>query len=326
LVVDNGIAEETSTRVKAFSSKFPQHLIRYVRENIPGSLSGRHRGALKAESDILVFIDDDVDVVSTWLSAILDGFHDPGVHLVGGRSLPIYEVDPPKWMNSFWTSTPYGGQMCIFLSLIDLGDSPLFIDAKYVWSLNLAIRRKTLLELGGFHPDYMPAQSQRFQGDGETGLAAKANAAGLAALYQPGATVYHRIPRNRLTPSYFEQRAFFEGVALSYSAVRRTGAVSEETWRSRFSLAAAFAGTTSENKSPVRARWRELGFQRYFSRVWTTSGRGEKQLWRVKNAVQLAFLRGFEFHHREVSHDPRLLEWVLREDYFNCDYQNYCQK
>jgi glucosyl-dolichyl phosphate glucuronosyltransferase len=325
LIIDNGTGDETRKPAEAAIRSHPQHHVRYIRENVPGSVSGRHRGTLEADSELLVFIDDDVDVAAGWLSAILDGFNDPKVHLLGGRNLPRYEVDPPRWVNSFWTSTPYGGQMCVSLSLLDLGDSPLMIDASYVWSLNLAIRKKTLFELGGFHPDSTPAHVQRFQGNGETGLAAKATARGLGALYQPNATVYHRIPGHRLTRRYFEQRAFFEGVALSYSTIRCNGAVSEKTWQPRFRLAESFSGMT-RGETDTWTRWqskrREMGFRRFLSRNLSTAVQldREMQVLRIKNAVRCAFLDGYEFHHKEVALDPRLLEWVLREDYWDWDY------
>jgi hypothetical protein len=54
--------------------------------------------------------------------------------------------------------------MCVCVSLLDLGDEPRFVDANYVWGLNLAIKRDTLFKLGGFHPDCIPLELQPMSG------------------------------------------------------------------------------------------------------------------------------------------------------------------
>ena len=140
---------------------------------------------------------------------------------MGGRNLPKFEVEPPAWLESFWDATPAGGRSCGWLSLLDLGESEREIDPNYVWGLNFAIRKRALHDLGGFHPDLIPPELQRFQGDGETGLTMKARSHCYRAVYQPKATIYHFIPASRMTPEYFEQRAYYQAVCDSYSNIRR---------------------------------------------------------------------------------------------------------
>ena len=89
-----------------------------------------------------MFVDDDIEADGRWLQSIIDTFADPTVQLVGGKNLPKYEIAPPKWLEGFWGSTPYGGRACGDLSLLDLGDCPIDIDANYVWGLNFAIRKQ----------------------------------------------------------------------------------------------------------------------------------------------------------------------------------------
>ena len=71
--------------------EMPHHRIRYLLEPEPGLLSGRHRGALESDGEILVFLDDDIEATAGYLHAILDAFKDPAVQLVGGPNLPRYE-------------------------------------------------------------------------------------------------------------------------------------------------------------------------------------------------------------------------------------------
>ena len=144
-------------------------------------------------------------------SAILSCFEIPDVALVGGPSLPDYGGQPPEWLVEFWDSTPYGGRWCGYLSLLDFGVSPFNFAAVYLGA-ELLYSETILRELGGFHPDCIPARLQHYQGDGETGLSIKAELHGLKSVYEPGASVQHSIPAERLTIEYFEKRAYYQGV------------------------------------------------------------------------------------------------------------------
>ena len=103
LVVDNGSNDNTQKVTEDMITSKSGHNIRYLFEPEPGLLSGRHRGSFEAKGEILIFVDDDVEAVSVWLSAIIEAFNDPRVHLVGGPSLPKFEVAPPAWLSKFWT-------------------------------------------------------------------------------------------------------------------------------------------------------------------------------------------------------------------------------
>jgi glycosyltransferase involved in cell wall biosynthesis len=105
LVIDNGSLDSTSLVVEKVVAKLDTHCIRYIYEPVPGSLSGRHRGAVEAKSDILVFIDDDIAAASEWLNAIIGSFADATLQIVGGRNLPHYE-EPPRngWHGSGMSS------------------------------------------------------------------------------------------------------------------------------------------------------------------------------------------------------------------------------
>lgn len=60
-----------------------------------------------------------------------------------------------------------------WLSLLDIGQDVPNIDPNYIWGLNFSIRKQTMYDCGGFHPDLVPAYLQCWQGDGETGLTKK---------------------------------------------------------------------------------------------------------------------------------------------------------
>jgi len=220
LIIDNGSIDNTKDLSDSLIESHRDYVIHYFLEPEPGAVSGRHRGALEAKGNILVFIDDDIKADKNWLKAIDEAFRYPDVHMVGGRNLPYYEIEPPVWLNEMWSPTPSGGRACYYLSLLDLGDEEREMDPTLVWTLNFSIRKKTLFDLGGLHPDALPKHLLRFRGDGEYGITGKASEKGLKTIYQPKALVYHIIPSERLTVEYFELRQFYQGVSDSYTHIR----------------------------------------------------------------------------------------------------------
>lgn len=291
IVVDNRSTDQTREAFNTISAKFPDRDLRYIYEPMPGLLSGRHRGAAEAKGGILSFLDDDVLLAESWVDALQDAFADPTVALVGGPSRPGYEVEPPKWLKDFWWQSDED-RWCGFLSLIDQGPSVKPISPMSVWGLNFSIRKTVFQTCGGFHPDCIPKTLQRYQGDGEAGLSLKVSERGLRALYHPGVAVTHVIPASRLTPEGLKQRNFYQGVCDSYAQIRR------------------------ERQLPLA--------QQRFWKDWLrpVKRRVEKMLRnapidQVRRLMARAYFEGVHFHQCEVRKDPKLLAWVLKEDYFN---------
>src|SRR5262249_42785814 len=114
------------------------------------------------------------------------------------------------------------------------------------------------------------------------------------ALYHPGAAVTHVISASRLTPEYLEQRAFYQGVADSYTQIRRERRVPpalDRKW-----------------KDPFRpTKWR-------LERTMLLRNPTVKK---IRRLMARAHYDGMQFHRNEVRQDPTLLEWVLRDDYFD---------
>ncbi|HMQ50521.1 MAG TPA: glycosyltransferase [Anaerolineae bacterium] len=289
LIVDNGSTDNTEQVVQKFISEHPPHNIKYIYEPEPGSLSARHRGALEANGEILVFTDDDVEPVRGWLSAIFQTFKDGSVHLVGGPNLPKFEVEPPEWIFKYWDKHN-DGFTCGSLSLSSFGDKKQVIDPMYVWSLNWSIRKKTFFEAGGFHPCVIPKHLQQFQGDGETGLSLKLKEKGLLAVYVPEALIYHHISRERLTARYFEGRFYYQGVCDSYTQVRRNKGLENINVPERIQL-----DTSKIDNLPAYEQYRQSIYYR----------------------IHNAYIDGFEFHQGAVRKNAKVLDWVLKDNYFD---------
>ena len=110
--------------------------------------------------------------------------------------------------------------MCPWLSLLDIGKDTANINPDFIWGLNFSIRRQVVVDCNGFHPDLVPTELQRWQGDGETGLTKKVRSLGYRADYLQDAGLYHLCGNDRLNIDYFCKRAYYQGVCDSFTSIR----------------------------------------------------------------------------------------------------------
>jgi glucosyl-dolichyl phosphate glucuronosyltransferase len=296
LLVDNGSTDGTRALYERVVSESPSMRWRYIHEPLPGVLSARHRGALESDGHVLVYLDDDVEVADGWLEAISDAFEgDPSVQIVGGPSLPTYEVEPPYWLREFWVEDE-PGVYCDWLSLIDLGERRRTVDANLIWSLNMAIRRDALFELGGFHPDFFPDDLKHYQGDAETGLTRNANARGYKAIYEPRAGVTHLITARRFTPEYLERRGLYRGIGASFAESRSRLRGEQPAPRLR-------AGRIASHLKTLRLRLKKH--------------RSSADAKRALIAAEQSTLAGYRFHQASLRFYEGLADWVARDDYWD---------
>jgi len=303
IVVDNNTDEELAAGLADYCQEWAGKL-RYIREPSPGLGAARHRGAAEAHGEWLTFLDDDVEVSNSWLPALHQAFASPDVVVVGGPSIPKFTASIPAWFWDYFSPTPFGGWMNPWLSLLDIGRDIDNIDPNYIWGLNFSIRKKVLFDLGGFHPDLVPKQLQRWQGDGETGLTMKVKEQGLRADYVQDALLHHLCGPDRLTIEYFQKRAFYQGVCNSFTQIRA-------------GLESSSATKPQQNMSVYR-RIRQWAGKLLRQAGWRQSP-WAKQALTVELLTEKATFEGWTFHQNEVANDPELLAWVRRPHYFDTD-------
>ena len=144
VVVDNNSSDDTPATVESLKAESPISL-RYFREPRQGNAYARNTGVEKAESSIIAFLDDDCTADENWLATIKSAFdRDPELAFVGGRVLPVWQSDPPSWLNTaHWAP----------LALLDYGIEARKISGQKPLGLltaNIAIRKAVFDELGGF--------------------------------------------------------------------------------------------------------------------------------------------------------------------------------
>lgn len=294
LVIDNGSTDETAALVKKSGSAGLN--LRYFYEPEPGLHVGRHRGMIEAKGDILVFADDDIEAFPSWLATIHELFCDPEVAMVGGNNLPMFLESPPSWLVKLWERPhPLGGKVLPALSILELDASKRSHNPFYVYGCNFAIRKKVLLQAGGFHPDGMPKELIRFRGDGETHVSRFIADSGMKCLFHSKASVHHKVTPERMSVDYFRQRGFNQGVSDSYTQLR-------------------------DGQSPallrrlLRTRWAASGLRviRNCHDMFTRTP-GER---RALRALRQGHFDGFNYHQNVYQTDSEVRDWVHRKRYY----------
>ena len=213
-MVDNGVEAAVREMVERFRNT-ATFTLRYVPEPRLGLHYARHAGAKAANGDILVFTDDDATADKGWLEAYDRTFNEH-LEIAGGTgpATPVWEQPAPAWVENMMGEDGRLG----FLSLVGGGpDYYSSLDQEF-HGVNMAIRRKTLFDVGGFNPD---SYGDIWLGDGETGLSHKVHKAGRPIAYIPDALVWHHIPGQRLTVDYYRRRIANQGAADCYSRFNR---------------------------------------------------------------------------------------------------------
>jgi glycosyltransferase involved in cell wall biosynthesis len=215
IVVDNGSTDATPTVVKEVRNTNPECSLSYVREERLGLHNARHAGVWVAKGNILLFTDDDATFDPGWLRAYEEAFNShPEMAAAGGPVRPSWETPPPQWLVEFMGDVKTFG----ILSLIEPYDDFRLNADGIFFGVNMAIRAKVLLEMGGFNPD---AFGDAWLGDGETGLIYKLWDHRMLIGYVPDALVYHHIPPERMTVQYLRVRMANQGVCDLYSDFHR---------------------------------------------------------------------------------------------------------
>lgn len=314
IIVDNGSTDSTRDMVNLFVGKIQN--LRYFYDENPGLHVGRHRGLKEANADILVYADDDIEAFPTWLEAIAEAFEDKDVALVGGKNLPKFETEPPDWIMKMWSQVHPEGKILGYLSILDFGDSIKKINPSYVFGCNFSIRKSVLLEAGGFHPDAMPQELIRYRGDGESYVSRYILEHGYKTLYHPKASLFHHVPKERMTLKYFCHRAYIQGISDSFTRMREEHGLVIESCRNKNGKMEGRDNQASYMNMVKIYRLLKRGAisiknraVRYKKKIFST------EYDQIRSGMKKGHREGFAYHQNEVQNDPKLLEYVLKQTY-----------
>jgi len=203
-VVDNNSTDETRATVMSWKERLPQ--LTYVYEKRQGRSFALNAGIAATSGELVGFIDDDEEVDEFWFETVQQAFTNPDLAFIGGPYIPKWETEPPEWLPR---------EYCGVIGDISAGDEIRPYDESYPGILmggNAVLKRAVLKEVG----DYLTSVSRKgkklLAGEDEDMyqrlLAAKAK-----GLYIPALRIFHHVPVERLTKSYFRRWCFWRGVS-----------------------------------------------------------------------------------------------------------------
>ena len=203
LVIDNGSDDGAFEVAREFSQESPFPM-RVIREQRRGVSFARNRALEEARSELLIFVDDDVDCDPRLMDSHLQAFEDGSVNATGGRIRPILPKNTPSWLHES-LNEEIGGPTGRY----DFGDEvrEITIGCRIAmpFSGNLGLRRKTVLKAGGFRTDLGWTPEGRRIGSEDTELLHRISKMGGKILYVPQATVIHRVQAERVTKQYYRK-------------------------------------------------------------------------------------------------------------------------
>lgn len=195
IVVNNNSTDNTEQVCKDFITSHADGQFYYTNEPQQGASYARNTGAALAKGDLLCFMDDDAIAKPDYLNLVLAFYQQhPDAGGLGGRIIPRYIPEEPKWMSHFVSSLvgnfDYSKDICVF--------SP----NKYPLESNMIIKKSDFEQVKGFNTALPGVKGTlRIGGEGKE-FFLKLKAIGKIIYYHPDVTVEHIVETQKLTPEY----------------------------------------------------------------------------------------------------------------------------
>lgn len=188
IVVDNASDDDS---VAAVLAAIDDARIRLVDEPRPGLAIARNAGVLAASGSLVAFTDDDVIVDRNWLRWLADAAS-RGVGCVTGMVVSGELRTESQWNFERIANWAVGFERTAYSVAEPPLSSPLFPfqAGRYGTGANFAMRRDSLLEMGGFD-EGLGAGSPASGGE-DLDVFVRTLAAGQTLVYEPAAVVWHR--------------------------------------------------------------------------------------------------------------------------------------
>lgn len=195
IVVDNNSTDNTREVCMNFIKNNPEGHFYYLEERRQGASFARNTGAEVAKSPLLCFMDDDAVAKEDYLERIVNFFAaNPDAAGLGGRIIPKYIPEEPKWM-SYYVSSLVGN--------FEYSPEPtIFQPGKYPLESNMIIYKADFDAIEGFNlalPGVVG--TLRIGGEGKD-FFYRLQALGKPIYYDPNVIVWHVVEVKKLTREY----------------------------------------------------------------------------------------------------------------------------
>ncbi len=195
IIVNNNSTDNTKEVCLNYIAEHADANFYFLEEQQQGASFARNKGASIVRSPLLCFLDDDAIADKDYLERIVNFFeHHSDAGGLGGRIIPKYIPEEPKWM-SYYVSSLVGN--------FDYSkEVSVFTNGKYPIESNMVIRTKDFFEVNGFNVA-LPGVvgTLRIGGEGKE-FFYKLIALGKKIYYDPAIRVQHIVEVKKLTKEY----------------------------------------------------------------------------------------------------------------------------
>jgi glycosyltransferase involved in cell wall biosynthesis len=210
IVVDNNSTDNTRSVIQSFE-KLSDGKLQHLFEAKQGLSYGWNTGIDASRSPIIAFTDDDLVMPTDWVANVKRAFDQhPEVSFIGGRVLPIWPHEPPRWLTRvLWAP----------LALQDSDEEFYTDEQRPVCLVHKYFRREAFEAVGKFKPE-LGRINDSIGSLEDDELQRRLWKSGRRGLLVPFITVNSPVAAERMTKKYY--RRWFTGRGRFFAMMRET--------------------------------------------------------------------------------------------------------
>ena len=201
IIVDNGSDDATVTVAKQiWASLGVRQELRTVSEPERGVHHARATGIKHAMHDCIIFCDDDNWLADNYFFTAFDILNRmPGVGVVGGRGVPVFEKEAPPWFKQYEAVFACGRQWS--------REGVLDWSAVGLYSAGMVIRKSLVMNVlaSGYQSEFSARSDKKLSGGEDFELVVLIRAMGYKAYYADSLVFKHYMPASRMTWDYLKK-------------------------------------------------------------------------------------------------------------------------
>jgi glycosyltransferase involved in cell wall biosynthesis len=207
-VVDNNSSDHTRQVVESFMARSPR--VRYLWELRQGRSAALNCGINASDYDLIGMIDDDEQIGEHWMEVASQWFRDPAIDFIGGPSFGNWQVKRPDWI-------PPGYEGVLSVDDPDrIPRAPIrFPDPRIFLRGGNAVMRRSVFERIGAYGVELGRSASGLASCEDHDIYLRLMAAGMTGYYVPDLIMYHVVPPERVTRSYFRKWAWGQARSLA---------------------------------------------------------------------------------------------------------------